>query len=304
MEMNKIAVTTTTFGEYDSKPLDLCKEKGYDVILNPYGRKIKPDELIDLAKDAIGIIAGTELFSAAVLQKLPNLKSISRCGVGLDTIDMDAARKMNIKIFNTPDGPTLAVAEFTIGLMLSLLRKIPVMDRETRSGLWRKRMGGLISAKRIGIIGLGRIGKRVAELAKALGANVFYYDPFIKECRPSFPKLQLKELLEKSDIISLHLCATKENSNMIGRNELSLMKRTAFLINCSRGGIVDEGSLYEALKNRELAGAAIDVFAQEPYSGPLTELENVILTPHVGSYAKEARIQMEIQAVNNLLAGL
>lgn len=302
--MSKITVLTTTFAKYDSGPLDICRDKGHEVVLNPHNRKVEPSEIIALSKDAVGIIAGTENFSEEVLLKLPELKIISRCGVGLDTIDLNAAKRLNIEIRNTPDGPTLAVAEFTIGLMLSLIRRISFMDQELRSGLWSKNMGNLLYGKCVGIIGFGRIGQKVAQLLDAFGSDVVYHDPFIKDKISSYPNLGLNELLKKSDIVSLHLAASKENSMMIGADEFSLMKKDAFLINCSRGGIVDEAALCVALDKNNLAGAGCDVFSKEPYNGGLTQFRNVILTPHVGSYAKEARVQMENQAVNNLLTGL
>lgn len=304
-EMHKITITTTSFAQYDSTPLELCRKNGYEIILNPYGRRVKPEELLELAKGSVGLIAGTESISEEILVNLSSLKVISRCGSGLDNLNLDAAKKLGMKVFSTPDAPTLAVAELTVALILALLRKIPLMDREIRTNLWKKRIGNLLCDKQVGIIGYGRIGRKVAELLKALGANVFYSDPFVREEQtPTFPKVEFRELLKKADIITLHLSYTKENHRLLGQKEFSLFKQGAFLVNCSRGGIVDEKALYSALKDGKIAGAAIDVFEQEPYNGSLRELGNVILTPHIGSYAKEARVEMEVQAVRNLLKGL
>lgn len=301
----KIGVTLSSFSMYNSTCLELLNEKGFKVVKNILSRKLNKKETLELCKGCVGIIAGTETYDSDILGKLSRIKVLSRCGVGMDNIDLEAAKRFGIKVFNTPDAPTLAVAELTVGLILALLRKIFLMDREIRDDLWKKRMGALLYGKRVGIIGFGRIGRKAAELLKAMGAEIFYTDPNVREKDGRiFPRVEFKELLKNSDIISLHLSYSKENYRLIGQEEFSMMKQGAFLINCSRGGIVDESALYTGLKEGKLAGAAIDVFEKEPYNGPLKELDNIILTPHIGSYAKEARTEMEIQAVRNLLAGL
>ena len=302
---NKIAITVSSFVEYDRTPLKHLRKKGFEVINNTFSRRLNKKETLELCRRCIGIIAGTEIYDSDILEKLSEIKVISRCGAGVDNIDLDATKKLGIKVLNTPDVPTLAVAELTVGLILALLRKISLMDREIQGDLWKKRMGTLLSGKRVGIIGFGRIGRKVAELLKAIGAEIIYTDPNVTEKKAGiFPRVDFKELLKNSDIISLHLSYSKENYRLIGQEEFSLMKQGAFLINCSRGGIVDENALYSALKEGKLAGAALDVFEQEPYNGPLKELDNVVLTPHIGSYAKESRIEMEMQAVRNLLEEL
>jgi len=303
--MKNILISTSSFAKFDTRPLELLKKSGLEFILNPYGRKLSPVELVKLAAQAEGLIAGTESLDVAVLKKLTHLKVISRCGAGIDNVDLKSAEELGIKVYNTPDAPTVAVAELTIALMLALLRRIPIMDQEIRDGVWKKRMGNLLSGKQVGIIGFGRIGRKVAEMLSALGADPAYYDPAVAGKKlGDFKYLEFRDLLKKTDIISLHLSYSKENHKLFDQEEFSLMKQGAFLINCSRGGIVDENALYSALKEGKLAGAAIDVFEQEPYNGPLKELDNVILTPHIGSYAKEARVKMEIEAVENLLTGL
>lgn len=299
--MKKIGITTTSFGQYDENPLKTIQASGYDVVLNPYGRKLKKDEIVELCKDTAGIIAGTELMAAEILEKLTDLKVISRCGTGLDNIDLSAARRLGIKVFNTPDAPTIAVAELTIGLILNLLRKINRMDFALRQDRWEKLMGNLLYGKNVGIIGFGRIGRKVAELLKHFGCKIKYYDTRIAVEGQDAERVELSELLKDSDIISIHV-STKEQ--IIGESEIKQIKKGAWMVNVSRGGVVDENALYHALKEGYLTGAAIDVFVQEPYMGPLKELGNVILTPHIGSYAKEARIKMEMYAVENLLKGL
>ena len=301
----KIAITTSSFGKCGPYPLEFLKRNAIDVILNKEGRTLRSQEILKLLKGCLGVIAGTEIYNKEILEKLEGLEVISRCGGGTDNIDLDVCKARGIKVFNTPDGSTRAVAELTIGLILDLLRNISMMDREIRKGTWQKRMGGLFAEKEVGIVGLGRIGKEVARLSSALGAKVFYWDSFKTEPDFSYAsKKEFKNLLSHCDVISLHLPLTSETKDLIGEEELSLMKKSALLINCSRGGMVDEDALYAALKNGRLAGAAIDVFETEPYQGPLRELDSVILTPHIGSYAKEARLKMESMAVDNLIQGL
>jgi len=299
--MKKIAITTTSFGKDDKRSLEIIRTKIYETVLNPHGRKLKKDEIVELCKDVIGIIAGTEALDAEILGRLPNLKVISRCGTGLDNVDKDAAKKLGIKVFNTPDAPTLAVAELTIGLILNLLRRVNEMDAVIRDGKWEKLTGNLLSGKTVGIIGFGRIGRKVGELLKCMGCEIKYYDIEDYEVEMGVDRVEIKELLRTSDIISIHVSSS---ARIIGRKELGMMKKGSWLINVSRGGVVDEEALYHALKEGLLAGAALDVFEREPYKGNLKELDNVILTPHVGSYAKEARIKMEIEAAKNLLKGL
>ena len=301
----KIAITTTSFAKFDNHPLQLLKDSGFEVVLNPYGRKLDAGEVVELTADTVGLIAGTEPLNKSVLEKLPLLKVISRCGVGMDNVDLEAATQLNIKVFNTPFGPTLAVAELTVGLILDLLRKTTLMDREMRAGIWKKRMGNLLCGKKIGIIGFGRIGQKTGELLRAFGCEIGYYDSVriqgLKDLRVK--RMELDELLRKNDIITIHVSGKYEKS-LLGVEELNMMKKGVWLVNVARGGAVDEEALLNALKDGRLAGAALDVFEKEPYNGPFKELDNVILTPHIGSYAKEARVEMEMQAAKNLIEGL
>jgi len=301
----KVFISTTTFAEFDKAPLKLLEEKGYQWSHNPHKRKMTSEEIFVSAKEAVGIVAGTETLGADVLKNLANLKVISRCGSGMDNVDIGAAEKKGIKVCNTPDGPTLAVAELTIGLILNLLRRVNEMDTALRAGKWTKITGNLLTGKKVGIVGFGRIGRKVANLLNALGAEPMYYD--VEEKKDVYKwckKCDLDELLKESDILSLHLSFSGKSNAFIGGKELKLMTPGSLLINVSRGGAVDEEALYDSLKKGHLAGAALDVFKEEPYSGRLRELKNVILTPHIGSYAKEARVKMEVDAVKNLLVAL
>jgi len=294
-------------GQVGSEPFDLLKEHGYEVLNNPYGRRLTEDEVIDLASDCIGIVAGVEPLTSRVMDALPNLKCISRVGVGMDSVDIDYANKKGITVVNTPNGPTRGVAELTLALSLSLLRKVPQAHMDLKSRKWKKQIGNLIINKTIGIVGLGRIGKMTAELFRGLGNPVIGFDIYPDEAwakKTGVKYFNLEETLSNADIVTLHVPGNNDKTPMIGEKEINQMKNGAFLINVSRGGVVDEDVLYEALTNGKLTGAAVDVFSDEPYDGKLCDLENIILTPHLGSYAKEGKLQMEIDAVNNLISEL
>ena len=300
--MPKIAITTSSFAKFSKEPLQLLDEKGIAYVLNPHGRKLSEEETIDLLQGCIGVAAGTEPLTSRVMEALPDLKVISRCGTGMDNVDRKAAAKRGIAVCNTPDGPTLAVAELTLGYALDLMRQISRMDRELRSGEWKKRMGNTLSGKRLGIVGFGRIGRAVAGMFASLGVEVAFNDPVVES--GTYRKMGVNELLAWADILTLHCSLSGGACTLFSRDQLRSMKPGSWIINASRGGIVDEDTLYEMLKSGHLAGAAIDVFGKEPYNGPLTELDNVILTPHIGSYARESRIQMEIDTIKNLLDAL
>ncbi len=304
MMQDKILISTSSFGKCGDKPLKLLHEYNFEIILNPYARKLKPNEIIELGRKCIGIIAGVESLNADVLDSLPRLRCISRCGSGLDNIDLKKAEKLGITIRNTPYGPTRAVAELTIGMIFDVLRQISFRDRGIRNGEWNKEMGFLLKDKKVGILGLGRIGKTVTELLLRLSTQVYGYDinpDFEWVKKYNIKLLSFDDLIKISDILCVHVSFSSDNKHLIGETEFKKMKKDSFLINLSRGGAVDEGALYKMLKNKQLAGAAIDVYEKEPYNGPLKELDNVVLTPHIGSYAKEARRDMEIEAVKNLL---
>ena len=307
--MSRILITTSVFGKDDSAPLGLLHEAGYETITNPYGRKLTEDEVLDLLLQIKppGMIAGLEPITARVLQQAAGLKVISRCGIGLDNVDLNAAGNLGITVTNTPDAPTQAVAELTIGLIFNLLRRISFLDREIRKGNWVKENGRLLQGRKVGIIGLGRVGKRVAEMLLALGAQVSGTDIAPDQewlHKNPVSLMSLEELLKQSEILCLHVSYTGNSEHLIGREQMEAMPEGAYLINTSRGEVIDHDALYSMLTSGHLGGAALDVFDHEPYTGLLTRLDNVILTPHVGSYAREARVQMETQAAENLIEGL
>ncbi len=298
----KIAITTSSFARYSEEPLELLRQEGIEYILNDIGRTLTEDETIQLLQGCTGVAAGTEPYSKRVIDALPELKIISRCGTGMDSVDAGYARTKGITVCNTPDGPTVAVAELTIGLMLTLLRQVPHQDRDIRNGVWKKRMGNLLNGKHVGIVGLGRIGHAVAKRLEPFGVEIAYHDPFVDD--KTYSKLGLDPLMDWADIITLH-CAKPENgATLLDLGRLSLMRPGSFVINVSRGGLIDEKALYGLLTAGHLGGAALDVYSKEPYEGPLKDMDNVILTPHIGSYAREARIIMETDTIKNLIGAL
>jgi D-3-phosphoglycerate dehydrogenase len=250
------------------------------------------------------MIAGTEPLSRHALEKAGALKVISRCGIGTDNVDLGAAKALDIDVLNTPDAPTDSVAELTLALILGALRRIAEADRGIRAGVWRPLMGGLLRNRVLGIVGYGRVGRRVATLAHAFGARILAFDVREFEPGPRVERTGFDALLGASDIVTLHMPSAPLKEPVITAERLALMKRGAILVNTSRGDLVDEDALAQALSVGTLAAAALDTFANEPYSGPLAKLEQVTLTAHMGSYAEEARATMEEEAARNLLEAL
>ncbi len=297
----KVLISTSSFGKADERPLKLCKEK-MDVVLNPYGRKLTTEEFIDLTGDVDAVIAGVEEITREALEKRLNIRVISRCGVGMDSVDQEACKDLGIKLYNTPNAPVDSVAELTVTILLNLLKNVSNMDIALKNGAWNKMTGYLLKGKKVGVIGCGRIGSRVAQLLCAFDAEVAYTDT--KNLENGYTYMDKTALLKWADIITIHTSGCEEGAYIIGRQELQEMKEGAFLVNTSRGKFLDEDALYEALKTGKLRGAALDVYGEEPYRGRLCQLENVILTPHISSSAKEGRAVMETEAVHNLMEGL
>lgn len=297
----QLIITTSSFGALDSTPLDALRDQGYNVVLNPHGKALTTSEAIELCRDAIGMVAGTEPLNHVFMEACPNLRVISRCGTGMDNVDLRAASQKGIRVFNTPDAPTLAVAELTVGLILDLLRQISRQDSEIRQGSWKKLMGFQLTGKRVGFVGFGRIARKVAELIDPFGCKIVFADPQVTKGADEVAKMELDDLLAWADIVSIHASA---QAPLIGSREFALMQPGGWLVNTARGRAVDEEALLAALNSGHLAGAALDVFSHEPYNGPLSDLKNVVLTPHIGSYARESRIFMEMAAAQNLIKGL
>ncbi|SFP77075.1 D-3-phosphoglycerate dehydrogenase [Nitrosomonas cryotolerans] len=303
--MNKLIISTSSFDIDNNAPVQRLIQKGLQVISNPHRRKLTEHEIIALLDDdVIGLIAGIEPITERVLASAKNLKVISRCGTGMDNVDLVAAQHYNMAVFNTPEAPAQAVAELTLGLMLTALRRICQTDRLLRKGEWPRLQGQLLAAQSVGIIGLGYIGRRVAHLCQAFGARVIAHDPHLDQSSQGVTLTSLNELFAQADIISLHLPYSPDTHHLLDAKAFATMKPGAIVINAARGGLIDETALGNALHDGQLSAAALDVFEQEPYQGPLLGYEQIILTAHMGSLAKEARQRMEIEAAENLLQGL
>ena len=305
--MHNIFIATSTFAVHSNEPIIKLEDGGEAIALNSSFRKVTSEELIKYAYDSTGIIAGTELYTKEVLEQLPNLKVISRLGVGMDNIDLEFTKEKGIKVFKTKTTPAPAVAELVLGLMLDLARKISYQNNILKSGTWKKEMGNLLYGKTLGIIGLGTIGKTLVKLVKGfdfkiMAFDMFHDDKFAKEHEVNY--CDIGTLLTQSDIVSIHLNLTSETNTLMNKERIAALKPGCIFINTSRGEIINEDALYVALKEKHILGAGLDVFRKEPYSGPLSKVDNVILTPHIASYAKELRIQMEIESVENLIRGL
>lgn len=296
----KVFVSTVPFAKTNKVPVELLRNIGAELIFNPLNRKLTSNELSKMISDVDVLIAGTEEINKTVLGNARNLKLISRVGIGVDAIDLNAAKDFGVQVSFTPDAPAPAVAELTIGLMLSLLRNIHIANSQMHNGQWERYFGRRIPEITIGIIGIGRIGSRVIRRLESFGTPRILVND-ISEIDKSISTLRLevvdKETIYKeADLISLHVPLTSQTKNMITKKELNLMKADALLINVSRGGLINEIDLENVLRENRIAGAAIDVFDKEPYTGPLSELMNCILTCHMGSMSIDCRVRMEIEA--------
>jgi len=239
-----------------------------------------------------------------IIDLCPNLKVIVRGGVGLDTIDYEYAQSKGIKVMNTPLASSASVAELAVGYMLMLARSLYKAASSIKSEKWEKKSfeGDEIGGKFLGLIGIGNIGKEVAKRASALGMTVIAYDPYVKEVE-GIKLVELDDLFAQADYISLHLPRTNESANMISSEQFAKMKDGVRIINCARGGIIDENALYDALANNKVAGAALDVFTEEPPADwKLAKLENVIASPHIGAATKEAQARIGAEVAEKIIS--
>ena len=298
--MSKTLITTVPFGDKNPLPLELLKNAGIDYLINPHNKKLTEDELADLVTDFDVVIAGTEPITKKVMTRASKLKLISRVGIGLDNVDLFAAKKRGIKVSYTPDAPTPAVVELTIGMMLSLLRYIHVSNSQMHQGQWYRYYGRRLSEVAIGIIGVGRIGMGVLRHIQGFNSHSILLNDVIPNqkhiANASLEWVEKERIYQEADIISLHLPLTRLTKNMIRKEHLLSMKKDALVINTSRGGIINEVDLYEVMQTGHLSGVAIDVFEDEPYDGPLKEIERCLLTSHMGSMSIDCRSRMEIEA--------
>ena len=298
-----IYVALQQFGEHDVHPLKLMQDAGFEVRRNPQGRRLQRDELLEELQDAVAVLAGMESYDAALLAALPTLRCISRCGVGTDGIDLDAARRRKIAVLTTPDEVVEPVAEMTIALILALARHIPTYCRQSASGQWRRHTGSMLQEWTVGLVGFGRIGRAIERYLRSFGPRVIVTDPALTalDVPEGVRLLPLRSLLAEADLVSLHAARPREAGPLLGKRELAMMKPGSRLVNTARGFLVDETALYQALVSGHLAAAALDVFGEEPYTGPLLKLPNVLCTPHAASMTKASRIAMEFRCAQHVV---
>lgn len=307
MRRPKVYVTSRSFGQYSEEALELVKSVA-EIEQNPYGRAMSEEELLQAVENVEGLIVGSDEISRKIIEHGKNLRIIARHGVGVDNIDLKAATDNNVIVTYTPHVNAEAVADFTLGLILSVARSIPQAHLSMRQGKWEatKFIGIEIYGKTLGIIGLGGIGYRVAKRAKGFDVKILAYDPYISHERArevSAELVDLETLLRESDFVTLHVALTDETRGMIGEKEFNLMKKTAYFINTSRGQAVDEKALYNALKEGKIAGAAIDVYSREPPGAdfPLLRLDNVVTSPHIAAYTQEAIRRMDMMNAEDMV---
>jgi D-3-phosphoglycerate dehydrogenase len=285
----------------ESEAIERMRAAGLTVDTN---FEITPEDLMKVlpAYDGMVVRSRTKV-RQPLIDACPNLKVIVRGGVGLDTIDADYARSKGITVMNTPKASSASVAELAIGFMFSLARSLYKATATMKAEKWEKKSfeGDELGGKTLGLLGVGNIGREVARRAAALGMTVIAYDPFVKEFE-AVKLVKLDELLAQADYISLHLPKTKESENMIGKAQFEKMKTGVRIVNCARGGILDEKALYEALTGGKVAGAALDVYAEEPPTDwKLLKLDNVIASPHIGAATHEAQGRVGVEVAEKLI---
>lgn len=304
MNKYKIMVTTHPFCSVSDLPIKMLH--GHEVYLNDVGRKYSPEELLErLVKfNPDIIIAGTEKYTSDTLDLLPDLKMISRVGIGLDSVPLEECKKRGIVVSYTPDGPSNAVAELAVGQMINMLRRIQLCDATIRNGGWNRHIGREIRSCDVGVIGCGRIGKLIVEKMQGLKPRRVFVNDIIHERAEDLPRSEQAtkaQILSDCDIITIHIPYNDQNHDYITKKDFDIMKKDVSIINMSRGGIVNEKDLYDFLSENPSASAAIDTFEVEPYKDCLVDLPNAYLTPHLGSCSKMSRNMMEVGAAEEVI---
>jgi D-3-phosphoglycerate dehydrogenase len=302
----KILITPKSFRGSMDKAMELLMPYNYEIIENTSGKTYAEDQMLEFCSDIDGIIVGIDPISEKVLRNAKNLKAISKYGAGLDNVDLNVAEELGIQVDRALATNATSVAELAVGFFFDLARNIILSALSVKKNGWGRAIGREITGKTVGIVGLGAIGREVARMCSGLGMSIIAYDPYFKDNsfleKNSIKLTVLEEVFKEADFISLHSPLTQETENMINKNTLALMKKSAYLVNTSRGGLIDEDALYEALSNGTIAGAAADVFSQEPAGEhKLMTLDNFILTAHIGAFTAEATEKMVIQSTKNLI---
>lgn len=307
--MKKILITPRSFSKAKDKADELLRDyEEIEIIENNTGQTLSEDQMVELCADIDGIIVGIDPMNERVLKSAKNLKAISKYGAGLDNIDLDVAKELGIEVDRAVATNATSVAEVAIGHMFAISRNIVPAAHSVKTGGWDRgeNAGRELFGKTVGIVGLGAIGREVARMAGGIGMDIIAYDPYFEDsdfvAEHGISMVELEEIFKSSDFITLHSPLTDETEHMINKDTLSQMKSSAYIINTSRGGLVDEDALYDALVDGTIAGAAQDVFSKEPAGEhKLLTLPNFVLTPHIGAYTKEATERMVLQSTQNLI---
>ena len=304
-----LLVTPTSFGKNDPRLKNELEALTGSVTYNPSGKPLSSDQTAEMLQGKDGYIAGLDVIDRAALSKTDQLKVISRYGVGIDNVDLEAAKERGIVVTNTPGANSGSVAELALGLMLALARQIPDAVQAVRQGKWPRLSGISLEDKTIGILGLGAIGQQLARRLAGFNCQILAYDPYADSAFAAANGVTLEPIdvvIAKSDFISIHLPLLPETSALVNAEFLAQMKAGAFLINTSRGEVVDETALYDALESGHLRGAGLDAFSEEPpdAANPLLQLPQVLVTPHSGAHTDGATSNMGWWAMNDCLAVL
>ena len=300
----KVAITIRSF-DTNSDKYQTLKDFFDIVYINNSRHRLSEDEIISAIKSADAVIAGTEKYSEKVIKSTDTLKAISRVGVGLDSIDLECASKHNIKVYNTPNAPTVAVAEHTVALLLAVCKNLVYYNKNADALNGKTISGMLLNGKNVGIIGLGRIGFKVATYLCALGCNIGFYDPYIqgKIIPEDWARYStIDELLEVSDIVTLHMPPASDGKPIINSETVKQFKKGATLINTARSALIDEKVLLDAVSDGTIMGAGLDVY-DTLIENESRKYPQIVLTPHVASNTEESRKDMESEAIENLIAG-
>ncbi|MBM6622113.1 phosphoglycerate dehydrogenase [Micrococcaceae bacterium RIT802] len=293
----EVLITTPSFGRQSNEPWEALDDAGVVVRRPQAAHPLDPTQLANEASDVPAIIVGLDEVDKSVFSALPSLKVVAKHGVGVDNIDLDAARAAGVRVVNAPGANAGAVADLTLGAMLSIARQLPAAHRSMLEGRWETFPGVELGGRKLGILGFGRIGQGVAQRARAFGMEVVAYDPYVPDevmVAAGVKPDGLDEVVAIADFLTLHLPGDPDAAPLLSPERMESMKRGVFLINAARGGLIDEGHLVKLLADGHVAGAALDAFAQEPLGKdhPLLSAGNVLLTPHIGAYTDRANAAM------------
>lgn len=300
----RVAVGASSFGARDETPIRMLEQAGIEVKLNPHKRRMNEEETVEHLAEVDGLIAGLEPLNEKVLASaVPRLKVVARVGIGMNNVDREAAERLGVKVSNTPEPPTQAVAELTVTAALALLRGLVGSNQAMHAGQWKKVIGkGLIDTPVL-LVGYGRIGRKTGEYLRAFGARLLVCDPALSpgDLEHGERLVTLEEGLAEAEMISLHAAGAE---TILGPAQFELMREGVYLLNSARGELVDEAALVAALESGRVAGVWFDAFWQEPYEGRLTEFDQALLTPHVCTYSAQCRLNMETEAARNVMRDL